>query len=160
MSEIVLSALRAMQQIYCHWHWYLSGNFFTFFCSRRQHYGLGSSVSVLKTFSFYSNKNVQLPSRRCCTRLSWSDECGYVLRFGLVLSMTVANYLQCVVAFRKTALPCSSLYISSVSYNWLSWMLFILECLELTECSTGGTQANGLFTLLYVIFAWRLLGLF
>ena len=44
--------------------------------SRWQHYGLESNESVLKTFCSCSNKNVHLPSRHFCTRLSSSDEDG------------------------------------------------------------------------------------
>ena len=145
LSEMELNAVHLLQYIYLVWRWWLSG-YFRVFCSRPQRYGLESNASVLKTFCSYLNKNVRLPSQRCCTRLSWSDGRRWCSAFWFgadnVLLVTVANYFAVCDCISENHVAMQwSLYISSVSYNWPSWMLFIPQCLELTECSTSGNAS-------------------
>ena len=65
---------------------YLSRCLLCLVCSRWQLCGLGLRESASKTFYFSSNKNEHLPSRLCCSRLSWNRKEGGTVLHG------VANY--------------------------------------------------------------------
>jgi len=127
----------------------VSGQFRCVVCSRQQHCGLESNGFASRMFSFCLSRNVHLPSRHFCTRLSWSDEDrpSCLLWFGAVMTCRdyCKNYLQCVTALRKTML----LFSRSGNHQSILFCAtdcleccFLPKCLEYTECMSRCVMRN------------------